>query len=72
MTETPSAELTLSNGERLRVQGDPRAVETVVLSAARGSIMELAWLTEATTGQPIAINPDHVMTIRPCATSPGG
>jgi hypothetical protein len=60
----PISELILTGGERLRVEGDPRAAETVVISAARGSIMELAWLTEADTGQPVGVNPEHVMLIR--------
>jgi hypothetical protein len=67
MTATAATELTLTNGDHLRVNGSPREVETTVLSAARGSIMELAWLTDANTGQPIAVNPEHVMTLRACA-----
>ena len=64
MNATPLTELTLTGGERRRVEGDPRAVEAIVISAARGSIMELAWLVEAGTGEPIGVNPEHVMTIR--------
>ena len=57
-------ELTITGGERLRVEGDPHAVEAAILSAARGSIMELAWMTEADSGQRIGINPDHVLMLR--------
>jgi hypothetical protein len=39
-------------------------VEAAILSAARGSIMELAWVTEAHTGERIGINPDHVLMLR--------
>jgi hypothetical protein len=64
MTETPVTEITLTGGERLRVEGDPHAVETVVIAAARGSIMQLAWLIEADTGLRVGVNPDHVLTLR--------
>jgi hypothetical protein len=57
-------EITLSGGERLRVAGGAREVEAAILSAARGSLMELAWLTEADTGQHIGVNPDHVAVLR--------
>jgi hypothetical protein len=58
-------ELTLTGGERLRVTGDPEAIEGAILSAARGSIMELAWMTEAESGQRVGINPEHVLMLRP-------
>jgi hypothetical protein len=57
-------ELTLTGGERLQVEGDSRDVEAAILSAARGSIMELAWMTEANSGQPVCVNPDHVVMLR--------
>lgn len=72
MTEMPLTELILTGGERLRVQGDLRAVETVVISAARGSIMELAWLTEADTGLRVGVNPDHVVMLRVLGTDSEG
>lgn len=61
MTET---ELILTGGQQLRVEGDAKRVETAVVSAARGSILELAWLTEAHTRLRVGINPDHVLMIR--------
>jgi len=57
-------ELTLTSGERLRIEGEPRDIEAVILSAARGSIMELAWLTEVESGKSVGINPDHVLILR--------
>jgi hypothetical protein len=54
----------LTGGERLRVEGDPHDIEAAILSAARGSIMELAWVTEAESGQRVGINPDHVIVLR--------
>jgi hypothetical protein len=62
-------EIMLVGGERLRVEGEARSVEAAILSAARGSLMELAWMTEAHSGQPVGINPDHVLLIR--AVDPG-
>jgi hypothetical protein len=40
-------------------------VERVVLDAARGSIMELAWLVENESGERIGVNPEHVVMLRP-------
>jgi hypothetical protein len=60
----PITELTLSGGERLRVQGEPHDVEAAILSAARGSLMELAWMTEADSRKLVGVNPDHVLMIR--------
>jgi hypothetical protein len=57
-------EITLLGGDRLRVAGDAKDVEAAILAAARGSLMELAWVTEAQTGQLIGVNPDHVMLLR--------
>jgi hypothetical protein len=57
-------EITLTGGTQIRVDGGVQVVETAIVSAARGSILELAWLTEAQTGQRVAINPDHVLMIR--------
>jgi hypothetical protein len=57
-------ELMLVGGERLRVDGDAREIEAAILAAARGSIMELAWMTEADTGERVGVNPDHVVMLR--------
>jgi hypothetical protein len=57
-------EITMTGGERLRVQGEPAQVERLILAAARGSLMELAWVEEAETGERVGINPEHVMLIR--------
>lgn len=56
-------EITLAGGERLLVEGDAKQVERAIVSASRGSILELAWLTQARTGQRVGINPDHVMML---------
>jgi hypothetical protein len=64
-------EISLVGGQSIRVLGDARQVEAAILSAARGSIMALAWLTEAQSAQPVAINPDHVLTLRAASDAPG-
>jgi hypothetical protein len=64
-----TTELTLTGGERLRVEGDPQAVEAAILAADRGSIMEFAWMTEVDSGQRVGVNPDHVLMLR--AVEPG-
>ena len=61
---TAVSEIVLSSGDRLRVQGAVADVEQLVLAAARGSLMELAWLSEDPTGQPVGVNPEHVMMLR--------
>jgi hypothetical protein len=57
-------EITLLGGETHRVDGDVKAVERLILDAARGSIMQLAWLTDAQTAESLGVNPKYVMTLR--------
>ena len=59
-----ATEITLVNGERHEVGGDPADVEKTIVAAARGSIMQLAWLEEAASGRSLAVNPAHVVSIR--------
>jgi hypothetical protein len=61
---TSTTEITVVTGERYRVQGDVTDVERVILDAARGSIMQFAWLVEAETGEQLAVNPKRVVTFR--------
>ena len=61
---TSVTDIVLVGGDHLRVQGDVKEIERLILSAARGSIMELAWVTEVQTGQRVGINPDHVLLLR--------
>ncbi len=57
-------EITVVTGERCRVEGEAKDVERLLLDAARGSIMQFAWLTDAVTGEPLAINPESVVMLR--------
>lgn len=61
---SPMTEITVLGGERYRVEGDAKDVERLILAAARGSIMELAWLVEADTGERLGINPECVVMLR--------
>jgi hypothetical protein len=62
---TPSTtEVAVATGDRYRVEGTLKDVERMILDAARGSIMQLAWLVEAETGGDLAFNPDHIVTLR--------
>jgi hypothetical protein len=61
---TYTTQITVVTGDRYHVEGDARDVERIILDAARGSIMQLAWLTEAETGEDLAINPKHVVMLR--------
>ncbi len=60
----PTTELTIVTGERLRVAGDAKEIERTIIDAARGSIMELAWVADAETGERIGLNPESVVMVR--------
>ncbi len=60
----PTTEITVLGGERYRVEGQAKDVERLILNAARGSIMELAWMVEIETGQLIGVNPECVVMLR--------
>jgi hypothetical protein len=52
-------------GERYEIDGAPGAVEEAIVAASRGSIMQLAWVTETGSGRTIGINPQHVVAVEP-------
>jgi hypothetical protein len=60
-----TAVVVMMTGERYEVQGSPRDVESAIVAASRGSILQLAWMTEADSGRAIAINPLHVVALEP-------
>lgn len=68
---TAITEIFVLGGERVLVEGEAKQIEAAILSAARGSIMEFAWMTEAETGELVGINPEHVLMLRAPAGSPG-
>lgn len=59
-----TTDITVTTGDRYRVMGTPSDIERLILDAARGSIMELAWMVEAETGERLGINPDSVVSLR--------
>ena len=59
-----TTEITVHGGDRYRVEGEARDVERLILDAARGSIMEFAWLVEAETNAQLGINPESVVMLR--------
>ena len=61
---TATTEITILGGERYRVDGDVKQVERTILDAARGSIMQLAWLVEAGSGESLGVNPECVVMLR--------
>jgi hypothetical protein len=65
-----TTEITVSSGARYQVEGHPREIERVILDAARGSLMELAWMVEAPSGEQLGVNPEHVMVLRAVAAEP--
>jgi hypothetical protein len=65
---TSITEITVVGGERYRVERSAREVEKLILDAARGSLMELAWLTEAESGEQLGVNPEHVVMLRTITT----
>jgi hypothetical protein len=60
-----TAVVVMMTGERYEVEGSPRDVESAIVAASRGSILQLAWMTEADSGRTIAINPMHVVALEP-------
>jgi hypothetical protein len=56
--------LLLTTGELLVVEGASRDVEKRLQNAARSSPGTLAWMNEEGTGEDIAVNPSHVVTLR--------
>jgi hypothetical protein len=55
--------VTVVTGRRFEIQGAPEKVEAAIVGASRGSIMQLAWLTEAGSGRAVGINPIHVVAV---------
>ena len=64
-------EITVVGGERYRVDGEAKAVEAIILDAARGSLMGFAWVVEADTGEQIGLNPEHIVMLRDLASATG-
>jgi hypothetical protein len=59
-----ATQVTMVTGERYELSGAPEQVERAILSAARGSLLEFAWLEDAASGRVVGINPAHVVSLR--------
>jgi uncharacterized protein YlzI (FlbEa/FlbD family) len=57
-----TTELTLVTGKLYVVEGSVEEVEATIVAASRGSIMQLAWLTEQ-GGAKVGVNPTSVVTL---------
>jgi hypothetical protein len=58
-------EIRVTGSERVLVDGAVEEVEKALSDAARSGQSRLAWFTERDTGRPVALNPAHVISIRP-------
>jgi len=63
--------LLLSTGTTLEVEGAPTDVQKSLQDAVRSSPGTLAWQRHAKTGEAVAVNPAHVVTLTPAAPTPG-
>lgn len=63
MTENSVTQILVVGGERFRVQGTAEEVESKIVDAARGSMLELVSLADAESGELIALNPAHIVAI---------
>ena len=63
-----TAVVVMVTGERYAVEGSPADVEAAIVGASRGSILQLAWMTEAGSGRSVAINPMHVVALESAAS----
>ncbi len=62
--------MTLITGERHEVQGSLEEVESTILAASRGSVMQLAWLTDRASGAAVGINPARIVSLRAVTAAP--
>jgi hypothetical protein len=60
-----TTKLLLANGEQLEVEATLEAVMKELENAARSSSGTFARLTQSQDGEPVAINPGQVVTVRP-------
>jgi hypothetical protein len=59
-----STEIALITGDRYEVTGSPEEVEAIIIAASRGSIMQIAWLTDKVSGALVGINPTSIVSLR--------
>jgi hypothetical protein len=69
VTASHVTEILVVGGERFHVQGAPDDVESKIVDAARGSMLELVSLAQAESGELIALNPAHIVAVTGHANS---
>jgi hypothetical protein len=60
----PSTKLLLVTGEQIEADGAVEETGRQLENAARSTSGTLAWLKDSLTGEPLGVNPAHVVTIR--------
>jgi hypothetical protein len=65
-----TSEITLTTGERCELQESLEVVESTILSASRGSVMQLVWLTERASSAAVGINPACIVSLRAVMAAP--
>ncbi len=59
-----TTEIALVTGDRYEVSGSPEEVEAIIIAASRGSIMQIAWLTDKVSGSSVGVNPASIVSLR--------
>lgn len=59
------AEIGTIDGGVISAEGSLDEIEKKLSDAARSGRSRFAWLTDGNTGQPVGVNPDHVVSLRP-------
>ena len=67
MSSASATEITLTGLDPVVVDGSIEQVEKALSDAARSGQSRLAWFKERGTGEPVALNPAHVIILRPSA-----
>ncbi len=59
-----SAEIHVVNGDRFRLEVGVDEAEKKLSDAARSGQSRLAWFKDLASGEPVGINPAHVVSLR--------
>ena len=66
-----TTKILFSTGDTLEVEGSIQDVEKPLQNAARSGSGTLAWLNDANRGEPVCVNPVHVVTLTPVQAAGG-
>ena len=62
-------EIRVVGGDRFRLEGTVDEAEKMLSDAARSGQSRLAWFNDLDSGEPVGINPAHVVALRAGETS---